>query len=182
VINAETGQMESVENQMSELDRECKVARKRSGLVPSRMKVASAVASLALLFVSHTNACSFAEGIFHQVTALKGRVVGTTFHGLPRWWRQSIARKHAKLALYEYRWPRAAWDDGSLIKTTETDDRGHFDFGSLRMGHYTLRIDDNDLFDVEVKDLPRVTDSVTIDVSPVSPDCTGGHEFIVRGR
>ena len=48
------------------------------------------------------------------------------------------------------------------------------------MGHYTLRIDGGSLFDVEVKDLPRVTASLTIDVSPVSPDCTGGHEFIVK--
>jgi hypothetical protein len=108
--------------------------------------------------------------------------VGMTSHGVPRWLRQSMARKHAKMALYEYRSPRAAWDDGSLIKTVETDAHGNFDFGPIGMGHYTLRIDDNDLFDVEVKDLPRVTDSVTIDVSPVSPDCKGGHEFIVRGK
>ena len=113
---------------------------------------------------------------------MKGRVVGTKSGGLPRWLRQSFAKKHAKLALYEYRSPRARWDDGSLIKTVETDDQGNFDFGSLRVGHYTLRIDDNDLFDVEVKDLPRVTSSVIIDVSPVSPDCSGGHEFIVRAR
>lgn len=139
-------------------------------------------ASLLLLAVSQGYACEWATGYFHQVTALKGQVVGTTFHGLPRWLRQSFARKHAKLALYEYRSPGAAWDDGSLIKTVETDDRGSFDFGPLSIGHYTLRIDGNDSFDVEVKGLPRVTDSVTIDVSPVHPDCTGGHEFIVREK
>jgi hypothetical protein len=154
----------------------------RSELVSSRMGIALAVASLVLLFVVDTSACSFAIGYFHQVTALKGRVVGTKSHGLPRWLRQSFARKHAKLALYEYRWPRTSWDDASLIKRIETDDRGNFDFGSLRTGHYTLRIDDNDLFDVELKDLPRVTESVTIDVSPVYPDCTGGHEFVVKTR
>src|SRR5437879_5878078 len=125
----------------------------RSGLV-SRMKFALAVAPLVLLFVSQTNACSFAIGYFHQVIALKGRVVGTTYHGLPRWLRQSFARKHAKLALYEYRWPRASWDDVSLIKRVETDDHGNFDFGPLRTGHYALRIDDNDMFDIELKDLP----------------------------
>jgi hypothetical protein len=146
------------------------------------MKVALAVASLMLFSASHANACSFAIGYFHQVTALKGRVVGTKSHGLPRWLRQSFARKHAKLALYEYRWPRASWDDASLTKRVETDDHGNFDFGPLRTGHYTLRIDDNDLFDVELKDLPQVTESVTIDVSPVYPDCTGGHEFVVRVR
>ena len=70
----------------------------------------------------------------------------------------------------------------SLIRTVETDDRGNFDFGPLRIGHYTLRIDDSVWFDVEVKDLPQVTESVTIDVSPFYPDCTGGREFLVKTR
>jgi uncharacterized protein (DUF2141 family) len=152
----------------------------RNALVLSRMRLALALASLVLPLVSATNACSLATGFFHQVTELKGRVVGTTFHDFPRWLRQSIGRKHANLVLYEYRWPRASWDDGSLVKTVKTDDHGDFDFGYIRTGHYTLRIDGDSLFDVEVKDLPRVTASVTIDVSPVSPDCTGGHEFIVK--
>jgi len=91
--------------------------------------------------------------------------------------RQSFIRKHAKLALYEYRQPL---DEMLLVKTIETDDSGSFDFGPLKLGHYMLRIDDNDLFDVEVKDLPRKTESVTIDVSPISPDCKGGHEFLVK--
>jgi hypothetical protein len=33
-------------------------------------------------------------------------------------------------------------------------------------------------FDVEVTDSVRITKNVTIDVSPIAPDCTGGHEFI----
>ena len=36
----------------------------------------------------------------------------------------------------------------------------------------------SDFFDVEIKKLSTETSSVTIDVSPVDPDCTGGHEFI----
>ena len=140
------------------------------------------VASLLLFTVSQGHACSFVRGYFYQVSLLKGRVVGVTFRGLPRWLKQSFARKRAKLALYEYRWPRAAWDDGSLIKTVETDERGNFDFGPLRIGHYTLRIDGRDLFDVEVKDVPQVTGSITIDVSPFYPDCTGGQEFLVKTR
>jgi hypothetical protein len=31
---------------------------------------------------------------------------------------------------------------------------------------------------VEIKKLPKPTSPVKIDVSPVSPDCTGGHEFM----
>jgi len=144
----------------------------------SRVKVALAVSMLALLSVSRISACTLAIGYFYQVTALKGRVVGT--HSLtdaPRWVRQSFVRKHAKLALYEYRQPL---DETLIVETVYTDDHGNFDFGPLKIGHYALRIDDNDIFDVEVKELPRITTSVTIDVSPIHPDCKGGHEFIVR--
>jgi len=87
------------------------------------------------------------------------------------------------LALYEYRWPLAAWDEALVVKTVETDNNGNFNFGPVKTGHYRLRIDEKDSFDVEVKqDLPRVTESVIVDVSPVHPDCTGGHELIVRGK
>jgi transposase len=67
-----------------------------------------------------------------------------------------------------------------------TDERGGFDFGALREGHYTLVIDwpaeYSNLFDVEIKKLPTETSSVEIDVSPVDPDCTGGHEFISHSK
>ncbi len=139
-----------------------------------------------LLGVPQTRACSWAIGYFHQVTALKGRVVGTdvTLFQYAGWLRQSFARKHVKLTLYEYRWPRAL-DNMVPVKTAETDKYGKFDFEALGTGHYTLVIDEktwghSDWFDVEVKELPRSTESVTIDVSPNFPDCTGGHEFIVK--
>jgi hypothetical protein len=48
--------------------------------------------------------------------------------------------------------------------------------------HYTLSVDDGDLFNVEVEDQQPVTKSVTVDVSPIYPDCTGGHEFIVNTK
>jgi len=68
------------------------------------------------------------------------------------------------------------------VKTVETDKNGVFDFGPLKIGYYTLTIDDQDAFDVEVKNLPQVTESVLIDASPVYPDCSGGHEFIVKTK
>lgn len=140
-----------------------------------------ALAALLLLAVSRAHACEWAIGYFYQVTALKGRVVGTDSRAyLPRWLRQSFAKKHARLALYEYRWPRTPDNMPPIVRTVETDAEGTFDFGPLRPGHYTLVIEDEDSFDVEVKESPQVTKSVTIDVSTVSPDCTGGHEFIVR--
>jgi len=149
----------------------------------SRVKnTATVLASLLLLAVLQAHACTWAVGYFYQVTALKGQVVGTTYHGLPRWLRQSFAKKHAKLVLYEYRWPRARNIMPPIVKRLETDGKGVFDFGPLRTGHYTLAIDGEDSFDVEIKELPQVTESVTIDVSPVYPDCTGGHEFNVKTR
>jgi hypothetical protein len=145
---------------------------------------AVAVASLLLLAVSQGHACEWAIGYFYQVTALKGQVVGTNSHHLyvPRWLRQSFTRKQSKLALYEYRWPRGRNKMPPIIRSVETDNKGRFDFGPLGTGHYTLIIDDEDSFDVEIKELPQVTESVTIDVTPVFPDCTGGHEFIIKSK
>lgn len=138
---------------------------------------------LSVMFVPSGRACTWAVGYFDQVTALRGRVVGVNFHGLPRWFRESFARKHAKLMLYRYQSPRVGWENSLPVKTLETDENGGFDFGFLEKNHYTLRIDSGDLsdqFDVEVTDLPRNTDSVVIDISPVLPDCTGGHQFFVK--
>jgi hypothetical protein len=142
------------------------------------LKVALVIVSLLLISTFYVSACSLARGYFYQITALRGRVVGVQTHHVfcPRWLRQSLVRKHVQLTLYEYRQP---WDGTLVIKTVETNDHGRFDFGSLKFGHYTLRVD-GDLFDVEIKDLPRQTESVTIDVSPIYPDCTGGHEFLVK--
>jgi hypothetical protein len=156
----------------------------KTGFVTFRTEVALVVASLVLLFVSNIRACEFVEGYFYQVTALRGQVVGTTFRGLPRWLRQSFARKHVAVTLYEYRRPSRRTDQ-PLVKTVETDDEGKFDFGILKTGHYELVVGDVwslESFDVEVTELTRETVSVTIDASPFYPDCTGGHEFIVRTR
>jgi len=48
--------------------------------------------------------CSWAIGYFHQVTCLRGIVVGMN-RGWPRWLRQRVARDNVNLRLYEYRWP-----------------------------------------------------------------------------
>jgi hypothetical protein len=62
---------------------------------------------------------------------------------------------------------------------------GQFDFGMIEPGHYYLEIDDKegslyDWFQVEVKGPPKPKESVTVDISPVQPDCRGGHEFMVK--
>lgn len=129
------------------------------------------------------HACSLAPGYFHQVTAIRGRVVGRNLGPLGfRWLRQSFSVHDATLTLYEYR--TARFENLKVVASVRTDGHGSFDFGSVPKGHYFLNIivKDSDrlggLFDVEVTDGVRATKSLTIDVSPIHPDCTGGHEFI----
>jgi hypothetical protein len=153
------------------------------GMLRRARNMAVAVACVLLLVVSQGHACEWAIGYFYQVTTLKGRVVGTNSHFyLPRWVRQSFARKHEKLTLYEYRWPRARNSMPPSIRTVETDSEGKFDFGPLNTGHYTLTIGEEDSFDVEITSAQKATETVIVDVSPVSPDCKGGHEFILKTR
>jgi len=154
-----------------------------------RMTSATAVIAFVLtLGVSRVLACSWGIGYFHQVTNLRGTVVGSRFPVLHsfRWFRQSAVRPQAKLMLYDYCWP---CDIRSLapVKTVLTGTEGKFDFGILKPSHYYLGIDDEkgalwDWFEVEVKGPPNPKESETIDISPVYPDCTGGHEFIVRAN
>jgi hypothetical protein len=135
-----------------------------------------------MLYVQLAYPCSWAVGYFHQVTSLRGTVVGMN-RGWPRWVRQHVARENVKLRLYEYRWPLHNRNEMPLVKTMTTDRDGKFDFGEVKEGHYTLVVDwpseYANLFDVEIKKLPKATSSIKIDASPVYPDCTGGHEFIV---
>jgi len=151
-----------------------------------------ALVSLLLVPMLEIRACEFAVGYFYQVTALRGQVVGTNFAsnfalGLPRWFRQSFAKRNAQLSLYEYVWPPRPINEMQAVRAVETDANGKFDFGILKAGHYTLVVDEGTLcvscsFDVEVKDLPHATVSVIVDVTPIKPDCSDGHEFIVRTR
>jgi len=128
------------------------------------------------------HACSLAVGYFHQVTLIRGRVVGSSWMPF-RWARQSVSVSGATLTLYEYRFP-AQLEERKKIAVVKTDKRGAFDFGSIPKGHYSLLIEVNGSdrmggsFDVEVTDTVTTTKSITIDASPIRPDCTGGHEFI----
>lgn len=140
-----------------------------------------------LLVPTSAYPCTWPEGYFYQVSALRGNVVGARIGLLQhvRSLRQSFARKKALITLYEYRRPIKQRDEMLLVKTAKTDGNGYFDFGEVSPGHYTLIVDDHDWgtsewFDVEVKQQARQTVAVMIDVSPAFPDCKGGHEFIVQ--
>jgi len=131
-------------------------------------------------------ACSLTpiNGYFHQVTAVRGRVVGKSLGPFQfRWLRQSFAAEHARLALYEYRLP-ATIEDLQLIAAVTTDAHGNFDFGQIPNGHYVLTVKAENpslmggFFEIEITDKVQATRSITIDMSPIHPDCTGGHEFL----
>lgn len=136
------------------------------------------VCLLAIRVEGHS--CSWVVGYFHQVTAIRGQIVSYTWR--IKWLWGSVGVSDAKLTLYEYRYP-AKIEDLKKISAITADSDGKFDFGPIPKGHYSLKIDsdqNNDWFDVEVIDTARKTDHVTIDISPVSPDCTGGHKFIEK--
>ncbi len=91
-----------------------------------------------------------------------------------RWTQQLVIRNDATLKLYAYRWP--VRDRGPVLKEVAADRVGRFDFGEVPAGHYTLVISvpwGDDSFDVQITRMKNATDSVTIDISPVSADCTG---------
>jgi len=128
--------------------------------------------------------CTLAFGYFHQVTALRGRVVGKNLGPLQfTWLRQRFSVSDATMVLYEYRFP-AKMEDLRRIAAVKTDPDGKFDFGSIPEGHYSMsiRVPDSDRmggwFDVEITKKVRPTESVVLDVSPIHPDCSGGNEFI----
>jgi hypothetical protein len=127
-------------------------------------------------------ASSLVTGHFHPVTVIRGRVVGSGWTPF-RWLRQSICLGDAKLTWHEYRWSRKI-EDLKPVAALQAAAHRNFDFGSVPNRHYSLSIEVKDsarmggFFDVEVTDAAKNTKHVRIDVSPIQPDCTSGHEFI----
>jgi hypothetical protein len=142
-----------------------------------------AVSILAIILRGRSFGCEFVDS-FHQVTALRGRVVGKSLGPFGfRWLRQSFTVSDASLTLYEYRSP-AKFSDLKKVAAIQTDSRGEFDFGKLPFGHYYLNAASkrsealNDWFEIEINENVKPTSSVLIDISPIRPDCSGGHEFL----
>ncbi len=148
------------------------------------LRTGTMLLSAFLLPVQAAYSCTWAEGYFYQVTCLRGTVVGVKngdFRHPFRFLRQRVDVGQAKLTLYDYPYRWTVGVKNPIVKQVEADDHGNFDFGTLPVGHYTLLIASTrgeDMFEVQVTPLQKPTASVTFDVSPNYPDCTGGHEFI----
>ena len=137
------------------------------------------------LFSWNALACSLAP-VFHQVTILRGRVVGKNLGLFQfKWLRQSFSVADANLTLYDYR-ETAKFSDLKQVAAVRADAHGRFDFGKLAIGRYVLHVASkgsnalDDWFEVEITDVVKQTDSILIDISPIHPDCSGGHQFIER--
>ncbi|MDR3754764.1 MAG: hypothetical protein P4K93_06070 [Terracidiphilus sp.] len=130
-------------------------------------------------------ACSFPIGYFYQVSNLRGTIVGVANHDLrheSRLMRQRVTQEGLLVTLREYRWP--VEDKGKLriIARTKTGKNGEFDLSNAPDGHYFLDIDTlwgGDTYTIQIVHRLQRNQSVLIDVSPVYPDCTGGHEFVI---
>jgi len=139
---------------------------------------------LLVCFATHADACSWTVGYFRQVTRLKGKVVGKSLGPLQfRWLRRAFSVSGAELEVYEYSrpWPK----DAQPFARTVANPAGEFEFAALKEGHYTLRIRGGgmqDAFDVEITSKVPFTKEVTLDISPIFPDCSGGHEFEVQPK
>ncbi|HYX52921.1 MAG TPA: carboxypeptidase-like regulatory domain-containing protein [Candidatus Limnocylindrales bacterium] len=97
---------------------------------------------------------------------------------MPPWLRRIDKIPDAELTLFEYQ----TIFPSRVIAKTRTDSGGKFAFPTVNAGHYTLKIkagDHEDYFDIEVTDRVPTTAKVLINISPVEPDCTGGHELDV---
>lgn len=154
----------------------------------SKVLVLATMAGLLLLSVPAASGCSWVRGYFYQVTRLRGRVVGRNLKFFPPlqymdWLRHSFDVPRAQLTLYTYRESDIRVKDMTEVARVSADGDGRFDFGALKAGHYRLSIVGGglaDWFNVEVIPTVQETESITIDISPVLPNCLGGHEFMVR--
>jgi hypothetical protein len=88
--------------------------------------------------------CSLAAGYFHQVTRLRGTLVGMGnywpllgYRSYPRWLRQRVVRENVNLRLYDYHGARSI-RESQPVATIRADEKGRFDFGTVPEGHYTL--------------------------------------------
>jgi hypothetical protein len=152
--------------------------------VMRKVKIFITILAIVFCFATTGDACSLIPGYFHQVTHLKGRVVGKSLgHIQFRWLRRMYKVSGAELEIYEYASP---WrKDAKPLARTVANSAGEFEFGTLKEGHYALFIKGGgmqDLFDVEITNKVPVTKLVTIDISPFFPDCKGGHEIEIQAE
>lgn len=137
------------------------------------------------LLIASARPCTLAPNYFYKVTALRGQVVGVQGgdwrHPIPSL-RHKVVRPNVTIGLYKYNELRSMQEPP--LKIVHSDEKGRFDFGTLREGRYFVRFDDShhfeDGFNVEIQPAAPATHSILVDISPIYPSCKGGHEFLIR--
>jgi Prealbumin-like fold domain len=140
------------------------------------------VAVSVLLLPGRVSACSLIPHTY-QVTQLKGRVVGRALGPLNfKWLQRWFSVPGAELVVYHNdSYPFDA--NAKPVAQIKADSQGKFEFDGLKDGIYVLHVKHeklDDWFSVEVDRKAPTTSWITIDISPLQPDCSGGHVFDVE--
>jgi hypothetical protein len=72
-----------------------------------------------------------------------------------------------------------------LLAQTVSDKAGEFEFGTLKEGRYALHIKGSgmdDWFAVEITNKALATKRIMVDISPIHPDCSGGHAILIEAE
>jgi hypothetical protein len=153
-------------------------------LLPRIVVIGLAVA----LISTRLGAGSLLPGYFPQVTANRDRGGGGNPGPLEfRWLRPSFSVSGATLTLSECR-SQVAPQARKTVVVIQADPHGALDFGAVAGDHDSrvINVDRSDRmacwFEVEVTDSIAPGKDTVVSVSPIRPDCSGGHEFIERKK
>src|SRR6266571_2566185 len=134
-----------------------------------------------LSFTSGADACSLAPKVY-QVSRLKGVVVGKSLGPLQfHWLQRMFSVSGAQLEVFEDSSP--ILPHSKLLAQTVSDKAGEFEFKALKEGRYTFHIKGSgmdDWFAVEITNKTPATKRIMVDISPIHPDCSGGHTILIQ--
>lgn len=141
------------------------------------------VVAAILCFAVQADACWLVPRVY-QVTRLKGTVVGKPLgHFQFRWFQRMFKVPGAELEVYEDSQPTLSYD--KPLARTVANAGAEFEFGALKEGRYALHVSGggmDDWFAIEITNKVPVTQHMTIDISPLLSDCSGGHYVNVEAE
>ena len=136
-----------------------------------------------LIIASRADACSLALKVY-QVTSLKGVVVGKSLGPLQfHWLQRRFSVSGAQLEVFEDSGPTLSHQ--KPLAQTVSDKAGEFAFGPLKDGRYAFHVKGSgmdDWFVVEIANKPPATKRIMVDISPIHPDCSGGHAILIQAE